>query len=793
MRIIDINTKEEVCPADTLNISRFESLSATDYHLGVLPVSHSSSRAAVQRGALGVIGDISLGIGGTIWDATMYPARLFTSAASVNSGGSGGEKQSSSKATSGIVSDSSSTPLKNDHGLHPATLTRGMKIFIQSPYDCVLATRPTITDHLIWLESHEKYEAAWNLLDTHPEAANTLQVESPESVPSTPTKARPNLNEAQTSLVDFFADDGSQTTTSANRAFNSQAEKEKRRIGEKWLKQLTAHGDWTRAGQVAGKVLGTSSSWEHWVYVFAEANKYAEITPYIPTEHLRPPLPSTVYEMILGHYISKDRARLKEILEKWPPELFDVGSIITTIESKLRIGDVREDTIEGGEVGRDWRILMQCLTKLYLADGRAKDALKCCIKLQDADEAMHLIKEYHLIDVVSDDIPGLILLRISKEKAASAPISELEELSLEPIRLLVEEAYRGIVPPSTVIKQLQARKDMSPYLFFYFRALWNGDTTAAPTSGDSNRLEASEGKSLVNDYADTALNIFASYSRPLLFSFLQTSQSYSLSLATTICEQRHYIPELVFLLAKQGRTNRALFLIIDQLGDVSQAIAFAKEQNDPELWNDLLDYAMEKPAFVKALLEEVGTAIEPVTLVRRIPEGLEIPGLRHGLSRILKEYELQDSIGEGVARVLRGEVVASMARLRRGRNRGVKFEVSHVRAGSRHGQQGRKRADRSLPVKAGHCTGCGEAFAADGGEKLTMVGFVCGHIFHLPCYLGYDDDEGDDDVPVPAGGEQNERDSVDDGGVGGKVRRARELRGLVGRGCPLVVHKTEGR
>ena len=789
MRIIDINTKEEVCPADTLNVSRFESLSATDYHLGVLPVSRSTAKVAPQRGALGLIGDISMGIGGTIWDATMYPTRLFTSAASVHSGGSNSEKQSSSKATSGIVSNDSSTPFKIGQGPHPATLTRGMKIFIQSPYDCVLATRPTISDHLLWLDSHEKYEEAWTLLDSHPEAASTMSAESPESVPSTPTKARTNAVEGQTSLVDFFADDSSQTTTSASRTFNSQAEKEKRRIGEKWLKELIRNGDWTKAGQVAGKVLGTSSSWEHWVYVFAEADKYAEITPYIPTERFQPPLPSTVYEMILGHYISRDRPRLKELLDRWSPELFDVGSIITTIESKLRIGDVREDSTEGGEIGRDWRILMQCLTKLYLADGRAKDALRCCIKLQDADEAMHLIKEYHLVEVVSDNIPGFILLRITKEQAAIAPLSELEELSSEPIRLLVEEAHHGIVPPSTVIKQLQASSNMSPYLFFYFRALWNGDTNSATTTA-SDHLAATEGKSLVNAHADIALNLFASYSRPLLLSFLQTSQSYSLSLATTVCDQRHYIPELVFLLAKQGRTARALTLIIDELGDISQAIAFAKEQNDSELWNNLLDYAMEKPAFVKALLEEVGTAIEPVTLVRRIPEGLEVPGLRQGLSRMLKEYELQDSIGEGVARVLRGEVVASMEKLRAGRGRGVKFEVSHVRPGSRHGQQGRKKLDRSLPVKAGHCTGCGEPFAAEGLEKMTMVGFVCGHIFHLPCYLSYNaEDDANNQVSV---GPASEMDSVDEGGVGAKVRRARELKGTVGSGCPITLHK-DGR
>ncbi|KAK3949433.1 hypothetical protein QBC32DRAFT_316814 [Pseudoneurospora amorphoporcata] len=43
------------------------------------------------------------------------------------------------------------------------------------------------------------------------------------------------------------------------------------------------------------------------------------------------------------------------------------------------------------------------------------------------------------------------------------------------------------------------------------------------------------------------------------------------------CESRNYIPELVYLYSKTGQMKRALYLIIERLGDVSRAIAFAKE------------------------------------------------------------------------------------------------------------------------------------------------------------------------------------------------------------------------
>lgn len=757
MRIIDIETKEEVCVADTLSMSNFEGLSATDYHLGVLPAIRLPNKAVPSRGALEVIGE-------GLWDATMYPTRLFSSAASIRSLGTPSEPGSSK-----VPSDSTTTighsSNENENPPDPATLSHGMKIFIHSPYDCVLATKTTLADHFSWLVNHHKYEEAWNLLDRYPDIASNLGDGSSESVVETPLATHG-------SLVDFFADDSSsQTTTAARRNINFQAEKEKSRIGERWIRQLVSAGNWTKAGQTCGKVLGTSSRWEHWVWVFAEANQYEEITPFIPTTQLQPRLPSVVYEIILGHYIMIDRLRFEEIMQRWPPELFDTASVVEAIQGRLRVGDIREDTIEDGIVGRDWQILMRGLATLYLADGRPRQALRCHIQLQDADAAMNLIAEFHLIDAVSDDIPGFILLRVSKSQEQTKSLSELEELTLEPIRLLVDEALHGIVPTEIVIKQLQARGNMQPYLFFYFRALWNGNTATSSTfqkpirtiataqTADAlphaERLAGVEGKALVSDHADLAVSLFAEYDRPLLMEFLKTSQSYTLELASKICQQRSYFPEWVYLLSKEGRLTQALQLIIDHLNDVSQAITFCKTQNDQSLWDDLLDYSMNKPRFIRGLLEEVGTAINPISLVRRIPEGLEIEGLRDSLSRMIREYEIQYSISEGVARVLRGEVAAAMTTRGNGQRRGIKFDLARsAKSTSNQGVVANNASSNSaappttttnitpaavdnskatestelpLPkhppkiVKPGHCPGCGKAFLEYGKKVILSV------------------------------------------------------------------------
>jgi hypothetical protein len=75
---------------------------------------------------------------------------------------------------------------------------------------------------------------------------------------------------------------------------------------------------------------------------------------------------------------------------------------------------------------------------------------------------------------------------------------------------------------------------------------------------------------------------------------------------------------MVFLLGRMGDNKKALSLIIERLGDVErvswprssstspvtttnyycfmQAIDFAKEQNDHDLWEDLLKYSETKPS-----------------------------------------------------------------------------------------------------------------------------------------------------------------------------------------------------
>ena len=49
-------------------------------------------------------------------------------------------------------------------------------------------------------------------------------------------------------------------------------------------------------------------------------------------------------------------------------------------------------------------------------------------------------------------------------------------------------------------------------------------------------------------------------------------------------------------------------------------------------------------AFITGLLNNIGTHVDPILLIHRIKEGMEIPNLRDSLVKILQDYNLQVNV-----------------------------------------------------------------------------------------------------------------------------------------------------
>jgi vacuolar protein sorting-associated protein 41 len=77
-----------------------------------------------------------------------------------------------------------------------------------------------------------------------------------------------------------------------------------------------------------------------------------------------------------------------------------------------------------------------------------------------------------------------------------------------------------------VVEQLQAQ-ELHLYLYFYLRGLWKGHGLKEHTGENMDRL-VMDSQSLVDDFADLAVHLFAMYNRQLLMDYLKTSTSYAI-------------------------------------------------------------------------------------------------------------------------------------------------------------------------------------------------------------------------------------------------------------------------
>ena len=97
--------------------------------------------------------------------------------------------------------------------------------------------------------------------------------------------------------------------------------------------------------------------------------------------------------------------------------------------------------------------------------------------------------------------------------------------------------------------------------------------------------------------------------------------------------------------ARSRRTSRRISRRIPRANTSAntsaQAIDFVHASADADLWEQLLDHSMRSAGLTSALLEHVCAspllAVEPATLVRRLPERTHIYGLKGYLLKILEQ------------------------------------------------------------------------------------------------------------------------------------------------------------
>jgi len=234
--------------------------------------------------------------------------------------------------------------------------------YIVSPKDLVLSKPRDLDDHICWLLERSRYE----------EALTSLQ-------------------EAQVwggSKVYDFTD-----------------------IGEKYLSYLIEEQeDFSKAAENCTRILKKDADlWEKWVFIFAKLRQLQEITPFIPSKD--PQLSSTVYEMILAHFLNYDHQALCGTIMSWPSSIYNIQSVILLIENSL-------------EKEPENNVLMECLAELYAYNHEPDKALEYNLRLLRPN-VFDLIIEYNLFPAVQEKV--ILLMKFDQHLLAEAKKKANEE------------------------------------------------------------------------------------------------------------------------------------------------------------------------------------------------------------------------------------------------------------------------------------------------------------------------------------------------------------------------------
>ncbi|XP_071158448.1 vacuolar protein sorting-associated protein 41 homolog [Mytilus edulis] len=426
-------------------------------------------------------------------------------------------------------------------------------------------------------------------------------------------------------------------------------------LGKDYLDFLLSKRDFEKAAQLCVKILSKNKdSWEEQVYKFAKIKQLKAIAPYIPREN--PVLDPAIYEMVLLEFLLSDAERFLQLVRDWPSHLYKVQTVINALLDRL-------------DRDRGNTYLMRALGDLYSYERQFDKALSIYLRLKHKD-VFQLIHKHNLFGSISDKI--VQLMEFDKEQAVSMLLDNMEK-----------------VPMEKVVNQL----DKTPeYLFTYLDRIFQKDPHMA------------------EKYHGKQVKLYAEYAPKKLLPFLKSSTHYPLQIALEECEMRNLIPEQVFLLGRMGNVKQALKLITEKLQDVNRAIEFCKDHNEPELWEDLIQSSLDKPFFIKVLLHNIGTHVDPIILIDKIQEGMEIEGLRDSLVKILQDYHLQISLREGCKKILVVDSFNLLDRLIKTQRKGIAVS------------------------SAAMCNVCQQRIVVNDMRYASdVIVFHCKHAFHEDC------------------------------------------------------------
>ncbi|KYR00389.1 RING zinc finger-containing protein [Tieghemostelium lacteum] len=373
-------------------------------------------------------------------------------------------------------------------------------------------------------------------------------------------------------------------------------------IGEKYIEHLLERKEIRKAASLCPKICQKDPDlWEKWILRFYKIGGIQLLCPHIPIGN--PSLSCTVYEMFLNHFLKQDPAMFLETVTNWPSNIYNIQTIITTAEEYL--SKHQNETI------------MIALAKLYTYENSYEKTLDIYLKLKKGNVFDLINQHEELYNSIQNKVVAFI--DFNQQEAIKVLVANTDKITI-----------------GVVVAQLSSKQE---YLHHYLHNLFLKDAHIA------------------EEFHELQISLYAQYEPSLLLHFLKNSFHYSLEKALEICKKKNLYEEMVFLLGRIGNSKEALNLILDKLGNIKDAVEFVEQQQDADLWEYFISKSMNNSSYISELLENIGSNVDPIKLIRLIPEKMEIKNLRNRLVKILSDYNLQMSLREGCKEILKSDCV----------------------------------------------------------------------------------------------------------------------------------------
>eukprot|EP01028_Stygiella_incarcerata_P005684 TRINITY_DN236_c1_g2_i1.p1 TRINITY_DN236_c1_g2~~TRINITY_DN236_c1_g2_i1.p1 ORF type:complete len:1216 (-),score=394.06 TRINITY_DN236_c1_g2_i1:274-3921(-) len=482
-------------------------------------------------------------------------------------------------------------------------------------------------------------------------------------------------------------------------------------IGEKCMLHLMKENHYARAANYLPRVAKSDPEvWKKWIFAFGQSGMLRMILRKIPTATTMEDgtvltLDQSTYAYVISTLMKKDPKSLLWVLETWPAEGI-LDPIVTAKNVSAEIDFLKTQLVQHKPVpdqsGVDKKkdgpedignlldknsisvpthidILMDCLAELYIRTDNYGKALDIFLTLKKP-KVFSFIEDHNLFHSVTHKVSAL--MELNPELSLAMFVRNLNDIDTR-----------------SVVSQLESKPE---YIHRYLDAVFEKDATHA------------------SEFHEMQVELYAKYDKEKLLRFLQKSHFYPLEKACKICEERKLWEEAVFVLGRMGNLQEALSMIFREIKSVQKAIEFVEEHPDDELWEDLMNHCLKNGESIGELLDHFNPNIDPIVVIRKIPQGMKIPRLRDRLVRIITDYSLQRSLKEGCRAVLESDCMALAKRLM-----WLQTRAHFVKP-------------RELV-----CSVC-QMSLFDERRKGSIVAFACGHVYHALCLRtqATDDDKG---------------------------------------------------